>query len=577
MTMNISQLINKFAIILFYLCFLPKNLFAQTSILEEKPFVVVIPSYNNKDWYQKNLDSVLNQRYQNFRIIYLSDGSTDGTDKLVEDYVKQKNQEDRFTLIKIFERRGALACLCQAIFSCDKNEIIVDLNGNDWLAHDRVLATLNKAYADPNVWMTYGQFMYFPEFNKGFAAQVPQEVIDKNQFRSAGGLVTHLKTFYAGLFQEINKEDFLFEDEFIREAYDLAYMIPICEMAGTHYKFIPQVLYIYNHSEPLNFHKKPTLIENEMDKFIRKKEKYQPLDELTFSEKGDIVPWDSVYSQFSDLYHPTLQDYQLLQNFLSREQYRTSLDPLEDMADRMSLIKIIGNTADELPQANCVHVHCDQNQKENCVILYSTFNFPYPRALKRILKLIKESDYSGDVLYRLGGWPDTEGGSLVLSHVPFAFKVSFFKEAQKLGYKRVLWLDTAVVPIASLNDIFDSIQEKGYFVMGNSHMVGPYINPAATVYFGISYKETYHVPSCSAGLFGVDFTNPLGQKIVDRWYRAAHDKDAFFSRRSDQSALSIILYQSHINDLVSMDRMPHSKNEIKSDSLFWLDREMTFD
>src|SRR3989304_6153185 len=45
----------------------------------EKPIVVVIPSYNNKQWYQKNLDSVLTQNYHNFRIIFIDDASPDGT------------------------------------------------------------------------------------------------------------------------------------------------------------------------------------------------------------------------------------------------------------------------------------------------------------------------------------------------------------------------------------------------------------------------------------------------------------------------------------------------------------------
>ena len=45
---------------------------------EEKPMVVVIPSYNNIKWYKKNLDSVLNQKYQNFRVILIDDVLTSG-------------------------------------------------------------------------------------------------------------------------------------------------------------------------------------------------------------------------------------------------------------------------------------------------------------------------------------------------------------------------------------------------------------------------------------------------------------------------------------------------------------------
>ena len=45
--------------------------------IPEKPFVVVIPSYNNTKYCEQNLLSVLGQEYTNFRVIYLEDASTD--------------------------------------------------------------------------------------------------------------------------------------------------------------------------------------------------------------------------------------------------------------------------------------------------------------------------------------------------------------------------------------------------------------------------------------------------------------------------------------------------------------------
>ena len=115
-----------------------------------------------------------------------------------------------------------------------------------------------------------------------------------------------------------------------------------------------------------------------------------------------------------------------------------------------------------------------------------------------------------------------EGGApLALSHVPYAFKASFFKEAERLGFKRILWLDTAVVPIAPLSDIFAMIKEKGYFVMGNTHNIGPYMNPQSAAFFGLTLVQTHKIPSCSAGLFGLDLTQKKSKTLLDCWYRAA--------------------------------------------------------
>jgi glycosyltransferase involved in cell wall biosynthesis len=47
-----------------------------------KRMVIVIPSYNNRHWYRQNLGSVCAQAYDNFRAIYVDDGSSDGSSPL---------------------------------------------------------------------------------------------------------------------------------------------------------------------------------------------------------------------------------------------------------------------------------------------------------------------------------------------------------------------------------------------------------------------------------------------------------------------------------------------------------------
>lgn len=550
--------------------FCPLFCIADDAQLAEKPFVVVIPAHNDSNWYQQNLDSVFNQKYENYRIIYIADAPTDNTDRLVAEYIAQNNQEKRVTLLTNKERRGLLACMCQAIFSCSKEEIVVDLEGRDFLAHDDVLSHLNATYADPDVWMTYGQFKYYPSFSQGFASPIPSDIIEANSFRSLKGHVTHPRTFYAALFQEIEKKDFLSDGSFYSKAGDLSYLIPMLEMAGAHSRFIPDVLYIFNYSFPSNLDRQSSDLEVEMDQKIRRKTPYAPLPELPLIATS--LP-ASIYRQIQDITHPTLGDYRFIQNYL-RNGKRDNLDRLGNMQEGLKAMKLIGPSSEEVPMTGSVHLNCSVADRENCILLYSTFNRNYPNGLKRLLQRIIDSDYKGHVLYRLGGWPDEDGGSLVLSHVPYAFKPSFFKQAQRMGFKRILWLDTSVVPLVSLNQIFAMIEEKGYFVMGNSHKIGPFMNAEAAAYFGLTLSQTQEIPSCSAGLFGLDLTHPSSQLLLDMWYKAAFDKDAFFSLRSDQNALSILLYQMNMTDFTDLSRMPHAEIDepIKPDSLFYLDR-----
>ena len=253
---------------------------------EFKNFVIVIPSHNNASFYKQNLDSVFAQTYQNYRIIYLDDASSDNTGKLVEDYVKEKQQEHRVTLIKNENRIGALANTYNASNLSSSHEIMVILDGDDWL-HDRnVLSYLNEVYKNSDVWLTYGQFIYFPSQNFGVARPVPANVIESNGFREYRWVTNALRTFYAALFHKINKEDLLWNGtEFFQFAADCAYMFPMLEMASKHIKFIGKILYDYNRVGAMHDDKINKRLQDSMIELIRSKKKYKPLDNLF--EKND--------------------------------------------------------------------------------------------------------------------------------------------------------------------------------------------------------------------------------------------------------------------------------------------------
>lgn len=215
--------------------------------------VVVIPSYNNCMWYRYNLDSIIRQKYPAMRIIYIDDCSTDNTGALVQEYIKKHNIAC-ITLIRNKKRRGALANLWRAITLCKPNEIIVNVDGDDWLANDQVLAYLNHLYQTNDIWLTYGQFRNWPTAETGWCRQIPMHIIKKNAFRAYGFWFAQPRTYYAWLAQRINPKDLTNPktNDFYRVAGDVALMFPLVEMAGEHIHFIKNVLYVRNVQTPIN-------------------------------------------------------------------------------------------------------------------------------------------------------------------------------------------------------------------------------------------------------------------------------------------------------------------------------------
>lgn len=242
---------------------------------EDIKFVIVIPSYKNEKWTEKNLISVFSQEQKNYRTIFVDDCSPDKTFDIAQKVTADHKQEDNITLIRNPSRKGALENLYNSIHSCDDNEIIITLDGDDWLSNNKVITKLTEVYSDPNVWMTYGQYQSYPDNGKGCSQQIPDHIIKHNLFRQFRWCSSHLRTFYTWLFKKIEKEDFLDRSgKFYPSAWDLSIMLPQLEMAGFHAKFIPDILYIYNVDNPINDFKVDLNLQQSLEREIRHKKKY---------------------------------------------------------------------------------------------------------------------------------------------------------------------------------------------------------------------------------------------------------------------------------------------------------------
>jgi glycosyltransferase involved in cell wall biosynthesis len=72
------------------------NQHTEDTIVAGKPLVsVAMCTYNGAAFLQEQLDSIINQTYQNLEIVIVDDGSTDATQKIIQDY-QQRDQRIKF-------------------------------------------------------------------------------------------------------------------------------------------------------------------------------------------------------------------------------------------------------------------------------------------------------------------------------------------------------------------------------------------------------------------------------------------------------------------------------------------------
>lgn len=129
-------------------------------------FSIIIPNFNNGKWLEKCLNSVLNQTYKNYEIIFIDDMSTDNSleiaNKLLKNHkvlrVPYKKYNGGTRNIGIMEATG---------------DYIVCIDSDDWLKSENTLKEINEQLEDEDVMFlgfdlykdgTEGLFPFVPNY-----------------------------------------------------------------------------------------------------------------------------------------------------------------------------------------------------------------------------------------------------------------------------------------------------------------------------------------------------------------------------------------------------------------------------
>ena len=249
----------------------------------KKRFVFIVPSYNNEEWISRNLRSMFNQTYSNWRMIYINDFSTDSTHNkflaLSGDY------SNKITYLNNTKKYGQAFNRYRAYNMCDDDEMCIMLDGDDWLSSKYVLSYLNKFIQYYDVDMTYGKFDVYLN-NEITPYNVPcdfsQNVIENCSYRSDIWRSCHLRTMKASLLKQIRPTDIFDEEgEFIICSTDMVESFACLELSNGRHKLNPEVCMIYNKENSVNFvstsHYSDTNKEKKVatQKFVRDLPKYK--------------------------------------------------------------------------------------------------------------------------------------------------------------------------------------------------------------------------------------------------------------------------------------------------------------
>lgn len=207
--------------------------------VEDKSFTFIVLTQNDVQTIERNYESISTQKCDRFNIIYIDQGSNDGTVDLLR---KKVGSKDGVQIIECEEGHEAYETYYQMVLKCPDDRVIVHLYGSDWLMHEDVLSLLSQSYSHPDVWLSYGQYLDYLNYQKGVIDPKPKRNLCKKRVQRAPWVVAPLKTYYAGLFKKLHVEAGFFlsiEDE-------NALLNPMAELGKAHVRFIPDILFIHN-------------------------------------------------------------------------------------------------------------------------------------------------------------------------------------------------------------------------------------------------------------------------------------------------------------------------------------------
>jgi hypothetical protein len=255
------------------------------ALLPPEAFAIVVPTRNARPWIARCLRSIAEQQTSwPWRCLVIDDASDDGTVDEIERVLADLLQEGigaGFAFQRNSQRQTALANIVAGFESLGTRErpmdVLMAIDGDDWLFGNRVLESLVSTYATSHCWITWGGLITWPQ-GELVTAPVPGDVIEAGSYRSQPWRTSHLRTFRSHLWHAIQDSDLRDVDgHYYESTWDMAIMFPMLEMAGERVRQMRDALYVYNCENPNSDHvvRRPQQLAFEAE--IRAKPPYQPL------------------------------------------------------------------------------------------------------------------------------------------------------------------------------------------------------------------------------------------------------------------------------------------------------------
>lgn len=228
----------------------------------QKRIVVISPFWNAETFIEKNILSVAQQDYDNYIHVLIDDASTDNSFEVAKATVAKlpEDLQKKFRLIKNTENVGAIANQIAGISHCNSSDIVMLLDGDDWLVNNNtIFHYYNDLYAQGYEY-TYGSMWSVVDNIPLIAQDYPEDIKKNKLYRTClfnwKIPYTHLRTCLASHFLKLNTEKFKVDGKWMKSGHDNPLFYELIERVDPDKIYCnKEIVCNYNDANPLNDYK----------------------------------------------------------------------------------------------------------------------------------------------------------------------------------------------------------------------------------------------------------------------------------------------------------------------------------
>jgi hypothetical protein len=237
------------------------------------------------------------------------------------------------------------------------------------------------------------------------------------------------------------------------------------------------------------------------------------------------------------------------------ENYKISLDDMLNRCTKGVVQKLIDSENDVYP-AKILYKIGNGGDKKNCFVCCTPLSNNRDSISKNIYQSLEKVGFNGYFYLFNGGFPNPSGIEMKYAAVPYCFKIFMMLEAKKLGFEKIIWLDSACYAVNNPQRLFDILETDDAIF----RQFWPY-TPGFLTYENTVFKDTIKIlDETSRGnlvnsinvctiVFGLNFAREKINKFVEHYYEMVKLGTPFLSYYPEEVVITSIFNRDELKYL----------------------------